>query len=163
MSFISNGRYFTDLEDLILPSMCTERWLQFDQPAEEYNLAYTGKWMLFTPILDDHDKQWPLLKRALNDGLLGIGIKASTALSTREDHLTCVYTKDYQDIDDVRRVLISLRNLGFHGRLAYKTDEQTRGLVSGSLYWSPPDSTEVIVTKAGRQFLALLDEYSNGL
>jgi hypothetical protein len=36
-----------------------------------------------------------------------------------------VYTADWQDHDDVRRVLRELRRLGFGGRLSYKTDAAT--------------------------------------
>jgi hypothetical protein len=84
MSFIRNGRYYTDLEDSILPSGCTEDWLQFINPDDNIyrNSIYTGKWMLFIPDLNEHDKQWPILKQAINSGLLGISMKASTSIST---------------------------------------------------------------------------------
>ncbi len=116
MSNIHDGRYYTDLEDPILPSECTEHWLQFIKPDDKIyrNSIYTGKWMLFLPDLNEHDRQWPLLKQALNDGLLGISMKASTSISTRrDDSLTCIYTKDFRDIEDVKRVLVSLRNMGY--------------------------------------------------
>lgn len=39
--------------------------------------------------------------------------------------LTCIYTHDFEDHDDVRRVLVALRGLGFSGRLSYKRDLDT--------------------------------------
>jgi len=161
MSNIHDGRYYTDLEDPILPSECTEHWLQFIKPDDKIyrNSIYTGKWMLFLPDLNEHDRQWPLLKQALNDGLLGISMKASTSISTRrDDSLTCIYTKDFRDIEDVKRVLVSLRNMGYLERLNYKADAQTHARISGSLYSSPPNSTEVLVTQKGKLFLTSWNE-----
>jgi hypothetical protein len=39
--------------------------------------------------------------------------------------LICVYTSDWHDKDDVRRVLRGLRELGISWGLSYKTDEAT--------------------------------------
>jgi hypothetical protein len=141
-------------------NVCTEHWLQFIKPNDNIyrNSIYTGKWMLFISDLNEHDRQWPILKQAINDGRLGISMKASTSISTKEDGLTCIYTRDFRDIDDVKRILISLRNIGFHQHVAYKADEQTHAKISGSLYWSPPNSTEILVSKAGKLFLAEWDK-----
>jgi hypothetical protein len=59
--------------------------------------------------------------------------------------LICVYTRDWQDRDDVRRVLGALRELGVSWRLAYKTDEATGAGVYGrgsSIYVSQPGSRD---------------------
>jgi hypothetical protein len=56
-----------------------------------------------------------------------------------------VYTRDWQDHGDVRRVLYGLRKLGVSWRLSYKTDEATGAGVYGrgsSLYVSQKDSTD---------------------
>jgi len=37
----------------------------------------------------------------------------------------CVYTYDSDDVQDVKRVRASLRELGFVGRLSYKPDADT--------------------------------------
>jgi len=59
--------------------------------------------------------------------------------------LICVYTRDWQDRDDVRRVLGALRGLGVSWRLAHKTDEVTGAGVYGrgsSIYVSQPGSRD---------------------
>lgn len=59
--------------------------------------------------------------------------------------LTCVYTHDFEDHDDVRRVLVALRGLGFNGRLSYKRDLDTlQGHYSDgvSIYVSQPGSLD---------------------
>ncbi len=59
--------------------------------------------------------------------------------------MICVYTRDWQDRDDVRRVLGALRELGVSWRLAYKTDEATGAGVYGrgsSIYVSQPGSRD---------------------
>jgi hypothetical protein len=53
---------------------------------------------------------------------------------------------DFEDRDNVRRVLATLRELGFTQRLAYKTDTDTADLLYGegvSTYVSPKDSHEL--------------------
>jgi len=109
----------------------------------------SGKWMLFTKV-ENHDSVWHKIRVATEDGQLGYSAKAATSksnpLAARSSSLlTCVYTVDYEDLDDVRRVLISLRGLGFPGRLSYKTDTDTRHLIYGpgtALYVSQPDSLD---------------------
>jgi len=59
--------------------------------------------------------------------------------------LTCIYTHDFEDHDDVRRVLLALRRLGFNGRLSYKRDLDTlEGHYSDgvSIYVSQPGSLD---------------------
>ncbi|HEX6480485.1 MAG TPA: putative phosphothreonine lyase domain-containing protein, partial [Ktedonobacteraceae bacterium] len=49
----------------------------------------------------------------------------------------CVYTKNFEDHDDVLRVLCGLRDAGVDQRVAYKSDEMTLSGMKGSLWYSP--------------------------
>lgn len=87
---------------------------------------------------------------ATEDGSLGSEAKAATARPNSLEASPgkkpiCVYTRDWQDRDDVRRVLGALRDLGVSWRLSYKTDEATSAGVYGraaSVYVSPPGSRD---------------------
>ncbi len=96
-----------------------------------------------------HAQVWEQIKTATEAGTLGISAK--TTSRDRPDYrlmrgmLTCVYTCDYEDHDDVKRVLVALRELGFEQRLSYKTDEDTLSGRYGegvSIYVSPQGSRD---------------------
>jgi Bles03-like protein len=77
-----------------------------------------------------------LIRLATEQGRLGISAKAATArpselTASQQTKLICVYTRSWQDHDDVRRVLRELRDLGVTWRLSYKTDEATASGVYG--------------------------------
>lgn len=94
--------------------------------------------MLF-PKPEDVNGVWKLVAEAVTDGRLGDTAKVapadppdhfSTAQKQQANHLICVYTKDFSDLDDVRRVLEELIELGLAPRAAdgaiyYKTDAYT--------------------------------------
>jgi hypothetical protein len=57
-----------------------------------------------------------------------------------------VYTYDFEHRDDVARVLAGLRQLGFNGRLSYKTDEATVEGTYGkgsATYVAQPNSLDI--------------------
>jgi hypothetical protein len=108
----------------------------------------SGKWLVFTPP-EDHDDAWDRIRAATELGGLGYAAKAATALQGRANRagalVTCVYTHDYEDHDDVRRVLVALRELGIGGRLSYKSDETTLQGTYGrgtAIYVSQPGSSD---------------------
>jgi len=85
--------------------------------------------MLF-PTLDDVPRYWYKVAEATADNRLGIGAKISTGLDDdRKERLICVYTKDFSDMDDIRRVLQTLVDMDLvpeDGRgLYYKCDAYT--------------------------------------
>jgi hypothetical protein len=136
--------------DMRNPSEVTDAWWVWAQAPshEKAEYAYSGKWMLF-PYTEDLDSTWATIRDATAAGTLGTAAKAATArenplASTDTSKLICVYTRDHRDIEDVRRVLARLRDLGFTHRLSYKTDDDT---ISGkygsgaSLYTSQPNTT----------------------
>lgn len=97
-----------------------------------------GKWMLF-PKPEDVNRVWKLVAQAVVDGRLGDTAKVApadppdpfgAAQKQQPSHLICVYTRDFSDLDDVRRVLEELIERGLAPRAAdgaiyYKTDAYT--------------------------------------
>ena len=99
--------------------------------------------MLF-PRLNDASRYWYKIAEATIDNRLGIGAKISTGLGeAREERLICIYTKDFSDMDDVRRVLDGLVELDFVSSnnprgIYYKPDAYTYlDISSGNEYGLP--------------------------
>ena len=72
-----------------------------------------GKWMLF-PRPDNVNRTWKLVAKGVANGELGMAAKVATddGLNDGKGRLICVYTKDFSDLQDVKRVLIRLVELG---------------------------------------------------
>jgi Bles03-like protein len=111
------------------PSTYTEDyWLVANRPNREPSPA-SGKWMLF-PYTEKVDGVWDLIAGEVEAGNLGPSAKVASALPNPNSRnpkvrLICVYTSNWRDKDDVRRVLRRLRAIGFQERLSYKTDDDT--------------------------------------
>jgi len=88
-----------------------------------------GKWLVFVPP-DAVDEVWSRIKRTTEEGRLGGASKVATARpnphARSKAKVICVYTYDWKDEDDVRRVREELRKLGIVDKIFYKTDEDTR-------------------------------------
>jgi hypothetical protein len=101
--------------------------------------------MLF-PYVEKVDGVWDLIAGDVEGGNLGPSAKVATARPNPHSRnpkvrLICVYTSDWRDKDDVRRVLRRLRAIGFQERLSYKTDDDTMAGRYGSgsaIYVSQP-------------------------
>lgn len=78
--------------------------------ARECGVVY-GKWMLF-PSPRDVDKTWKTVVTALDKGELGDGAKVATDDGSGSSRLICVYTKDFGDKQDVKRVLRGMVSVG---------------------------------------------------
>ncbi|KAL8972087.1 MAG: hypothetical protein Q9197_002947 [Variospora fuerteventurae] len=99
----------------------------------------SGKWMLFASP-DDVNRQWALVAEATVNRELGTAAKVAPdgGDGDRGPRLICVYTKDFSDMDDVKRVLERLVELGLAKRkgdrgIYYKTDAFTElGISSGN-------------------------------
>lgn len=156
MSIVRHGRYFSSYQDPILPSQCQEIWLEFNNPSyhgrpeDKTEESLTGKWLIYREP-EAVDALWPQLKESTYAGRLGVDMKATTAANPGREGagLICVYTEDWRDVDDIRRVLAELRRLGVTDRLYYKADAQTLRYESGSIYCSPRETT-LELTKKGR-------------
>jgi hypothetical protein len=92
--------------------------------------AKVGKWLIFCPI-GDVDNAWACIEDATVADELGPLSKVSTAWNLAPTRVICVYTRDYGNMDDVRRVLGELRALEFTERLSYKEDSATRARLYG--------------------------------
>ena len=73
----------------------------------------SGKWMLF-PMAEDVDRIWALVATATADGELGHAAKVATddGSGNQGSRLICIYTEDFSDKEDVKRVLRRLVGMG---------------------------------------------------
>src|SRR5438270_153997 len=71
------------------------------------------QWMLF-PMPSNVDKVWETVARATVRGDLGIAAKVATDAGEgdRVGRPISVYTKDFSDVEDVKRVLLEMKQLG---------------------------------------------------
>ena len=101
---------------------------------------------------DSAQRRVNTIRDATEAGTLGCGAK--TAIPVPDANplyansgylLTCIYTYDFDDQKDVRRVLTGLRQLGFTHRLSYKSDADTLSGTYGpgsAMYVSQPNSLD---------------------
>lgn len=78
--------------------------------AWETGVVY-GKWMLF-PSAREVDDVWKKVVVALDKGDLGDGAKVATNDLTDQARLICIYTNDFGDKEDVKRVLKGMVTVG---------------------------------------------------
>lgn len=138
----SDGKYVC--EEHIPPSSQLHKvyWLTAGRIMGKYpnRTTRTGKWLIFCD--KGHiDVVWDKVKQATQEGSLGNLAKVSTPAEKSSElgyrkgsHVICVYTYDYEDIADVRRIMCELlkidiieglRKVGIIDELRYKTDEDT--------------------------------------
>ena len=103
-----------------------------------YSNQITGKWCIFHPS-SEVDEAWEKISKAVKEGKLGAVAKVSTWHSAqqpqyKDNHVICVYTDDYTDEKDVRRVRDALTDLGYLQPLKYKRDIDTRNRVEQFIY-----------------------------
>ncbi len=89
----------------------------------------SGKWLIFVDP-KNVDEVWAKIKEATEAGKLGDCAKVATAKPNQlsgksKARVICVYTYDWTDERDVRRVREELRNLGIKNKISYKADEDT--------------------------------------
>ena len=94
----------------------------YPEPTER-----SGKWLVFVSP-QEVDTWWALIKKATIKGLLGSSSKVSTKWPNprlRPPHKTraiCIYTYDFQDLNDVMRVRRSLRDVGVYWPIPYRAE-----------------------------------------
>ncbi|KAG4436396.1 hypothetical protein IFR05_008119 [Cadophora sp. M221] len=98
----------------------------------------TGKWMIF-PSPCEVNEVWSVVAHATANNQLGISSKvAPDDGDDRSARLICIYTNDFEDMNDVRRVLLKLKDLGLVQKskgIYYKCDAYTYlGLKSTNEY-----------------------------
>lgn len=102
----------------------------------------SGKWMLFPPP-DKVNEMWTLVANAVANGELGHAAKAAADDGSGDNNarLICIYTEDYADKDDVKRVLVKLVELGLVSNwgdgkpIYYKADCFTHLDIMGGNEW----------------------------
>jgi hypothetical protein len=96
-----------------------------DYPAATEN---SGKWLVFVP-LSQIDEVWANIKLATEEGRLGSSAKVATAranpTAADDKKVVCVYTYDWTDEGDVKRLREELRELGITWKIPYKADQDT--------------------------------------
>lgn len=122
----------TCLSSRSVPSQITdEYWLYAERKSGHYPKATTksGKWLVFVPV-SQVDEVWAKIRDATEDGHLGDSAKVATTkpnsnASDPSRKVICVYTYDWTDDEDVRRIRDELRALGIVSKIPYKTDGDT--------------------------------------
>ncbi|ORZ39346.1 hypothetical protein BCR44DRAFT_27021 [Catenaria anguillulae PL171] len=109
--------------------------------------ATIGKWILFYPHAQV-DQAWTRVATATAAGTLGVAAKVNTTTPAHANgertYVICVYTHDFNDRADVRRVLVQLFWLGltpaglaFHDEEGIATKIVDHKLPSASCTWKP--------------------------
>lgn len=114
------------------PSKVTDDYWLFAKRQEGSYPEMTercGKWLLFVPVAEV-DSAWAKIQVATEEGRLGSSAKVATSRPNRNaknpnKRVICVYTYDWTDVEDVRRIREELRRLGFTTKIPYKADEDT--------------------------------------
>ncbi|KAI4202545.1 MAG: hypothetical protein LQ350_002488 [Teloschistes chrysophthalmus] len=100
----------------------------------------SGKWMLF-PYPADVNRQWAVIAPAVVNGELGTAAKVAPndGSGDQSPRVICVYTEDFSDLDDVKRVLGRLAELGLakknEGGIYYKADAFTELGINAGNEW----------------------------
>jgi hypothetical protein len=114
------------------PSEVTDSyWLSAERRTGSYPAATEncGKWLVFFHV-SQIDAIWEKIKLATEEGKLGSSAKVATARpnpNARDPNrkVICVYTYDWTDETDVKRIRAELRSLGVTSRIPYKADRDT--------------------------------------
>lgn len=114
------------------PSEVTEvPWIYAKNKTGNYPAATSksGKWLIFVNVANI-DAFWAKIKRATESGRLGQDSKVATAWENPNaqdprKRVVCVYTCDWTNEKDVRRVRAELKSLGVEWKISYKSDEDT--------------------------------------
>jgi hypothetical protein len=103
-------------------------WRYIASPQTPPGVVYprAGKWVVES-ARDAHEETWQTVKSATRSGRLGFAARTTVTSDGSHRPVTLVYTYDFEDHDDVLRVLAALRGLGFADRLSYASGEDTAG------------------------------------
>lgn len=119
------------LDDLKPSEVVDTPWLSAERKTGTYPAPTEkcGKWLVFVPLAQI-DELWAKIKPATEQGRLGDFAKVSSAqprptATSPHEKVICVYTYDWTDEEDVRRIRQELRALGITRKIAYKADETT--------------------------------------
>ena len=106
-------------------------WIYAKREKGKYPKATqrSGKWLVFVNV-KNIDEVWTQVKKVTEEGRLGDSAKVGTAkpnpnATNPDTKVICVYTYDWADEKDVKRVREELRKLGITNKIPYKADEDT--------------------------------------
>jgi hypothetical protein len=105
--------------------ICSDRQptiTDLDKLARRFGLL-TGKWLVFAPHATV-DALWRCIASATHAGTLGHFSKISPR-SDDDSHVICVFTRDYTNMSEVKKIRNGLRRLGVKGVIGYKPDIYT--------------------------------------
>jgi hypothetical protein len=141
-------------------------WIYAFSRDIEFDELLVGKWLIRVQCGQQVDYCWQQVRRATQDGALGVASKVSTDWGNQNDparhwkgHVICVFTCDWHDQGDVVRVGRALRKADAVRKqtLYYKPDVMTRsGLYSGNapgeiwIYSMRPPYEELIISDENR-------------
>lgn len=124
------------MKDSPIPSLNTYRyWISYilKNNKDFKSTDSTGKWCIFSTV-KNVDKDWIAVKSLIDSGMI-IGAKVSTAFSMKnteyKKYVICVYTKDWNDMEDLNKTREALYSAGFNKKLKYKRDIDTHNKVQG--------------------------------
>ena len=114
------------------PSEVTDvYWIYAKREMGKYSRSThrSGKWLVFVNV-KNVDEVWAKVKKATGEGKLGDSAKVATAkpnpnAKNPDTKVICVYTYDWTDEKDVKRIREELRKLGMTNKIPYKADEDT--------------------------------------
>ncbi|MFZ2975411.1 MAG: putative phosphothreonine lyase domain-containing protein [Candidatus Moraniibacteriota bacterium] len=113
-------------------------WIYAENKSNKYpeHTRYGGKWLLFVSAYNVN-RIWMKIKKATEEGNLGGISKVATAKVNPEFpnskvRIICVYTYDWRDENDVKRIREELRKISITRKISYKTDEDTNRGVYGA-------------------------------
>ena len=114
-------------------------WIYTENKSKKYpeHTMHGGKWLIFVSAYNV-DRIWMKIKKATEEGSLGGSSKVATAkinpgFPNSKVRVICVYTYDWRDEKDVKRVREELRRIGITRKISYKTDEDTNFVVYSAL------------------------------
>ena len=109
--------------------MTSDSWVYAQRKNGEYSehTSRGGKWLIF---VGSHNlsRIWNKIKIAVEGGKLGGLAKAPRHSSRGQSSsigVICVYTYDWTDCQDVKRIREELRKIGIIRKISYKTDDDT--------------------------------------
>ena len=70
----------------------------------------------------DADAAWERIARSTANGQLGCSAKINPTKDRNEDAVCCIYTPNFADQEDVKRVLVALQAMGLVSKTGYKPD-----------------------------------------
>lgn len=131
------GESCTPITDTLPTEETRDEWIYAFCENSSYpkHTERSGKWQIFFSA-KNIDTYWLGIKHAIEQGQLGSQAKVSTRInrktSQRGQYVICVYTYDYEDSADARRIREALRDMGFMQKLPYKSNEDTLNGFYGS-------------------------------